>query len=146
MEIMKDWEKTYLLYTDSETSLLLGPSDRSGFFETTVISADDAKVIQKEIQVKRKKKSEIPLKFDIDDEDSVSLKINLIRYINSKNFTYQDLFDFCIRYCDDNEEEGKRLAYNTISGLKEQRNIRADTIDLLCEFLNVDIILEEKKY
>ncbi len=109
-------------------------------------SADDAKVIQKEIQVKRKKKSEIPLKFDIDDEDSVSLKINLIRYINSKNFTYQDLFDFCIRYCDDNEEEGKRLAYNTISGLKEQRNIRADTIDLLCEFLNVDIILEEKKY
>ena len=109
-------------------------------------SADDAKVIQKEVQVKRKKKSEIPLKFDIDDEDSVSLKINLIRYINSKNFTYQDLFDFCIRYCDNNEEEGKRLAYNTISGLKEQRNIRADTIDLLCEFLNVDIILEEKKF
>jgi len=109
-------------------------------------SADDAKIIQKEVQQKRKKKSEIPLFFEIEDPDAMSLKVNLVKYINSKEYTYQDLFDFCIKYCGDDEEAGKRLAYNTISGLKELRNIRADTIDLLCEFLNVDIILEERQY
>lgn len=121
-------------------------SDEKTLLDEIEASADEAVLITKEVQAKRKKKSEIPLVFDINDEDNVSLKMNLIRYINSKNYTYQDLFDFCIKHCDDNDEEGKRLAYNTISGLKEQRNIRADTIDLLCEFLNVDIVLEEKRF
>lgn len=108
-------------------------------------SADDAVLIVKEIQQKRKPKSEIPLKFDIMDEDSISLKTNLVKYINSKNLTYQDLFDFCIKKSGE-DKEGTRLAYSIIAGLKKQRNIRSDTIDIICEFLNVNIYLEERKF
>lgn len=110
-------------------------------------SVDSVKIIVKETQAKRKKKSEIPLHFDIlENEDNISLKLNLIKYINTKDYTYQDLFDFCIKRCNGDEKAGKTLAYNTITGLSEKRNIRADTIDLICEFLNVDIIIQEKEF
>lgn len=107
-------------------------------------SVDSVKVITKEEKEKRKRKSEIPLQFDVDESDGISLRANIVRYINEKNLTYQDLFDFCIEKTDNNEEEGKRKAYAIISALAQKRNIRSDTIDLLCEFLNVDIILESR--
>lgn len=106
-------------------------------------SADAAIHIQKEVKERRKKKSEIPLQFEIADPSDTSLVANLIRYINKQEYTYQDLFDFCInKECGGDDVIGRRLAYNTISGLKENRDIRSSTIDILCRFLNVDIVLE----
>lgn len=110
-------------------------------------SADDAKVIQKTISTKRKNRSDVPLRFDVEEDDH-SFIANLTRYINSKNYVYQDLFDFCVGKAtpDKGEEIWKRKAYNIIDSLKDQRSIRSDSIDLLAEFLNVDVILEEKRY
>ena len=54
-------------------------------------SADEAVVIKKEVQGKRQKKSDVPLQFEV-DEESTSLIMNLIRYINTRGYTYQDLF------------------------------------------------------
>ena len=109
-------------------------------------SADTAKIIQKEDQAKRHPKSDIPLRFNVPDPDDTSLKVNLIKYINSKNYTYQDLFDYCIAHlCNGDEEAGKRIAYRIISGLKSMRDIRVSTLDIICDFLNADIVLEERK-
>ena len=109
-------------------------------------SADTAKIIKKEDPSKRHPKSDIPLKFDIPDPDDTSLKVNLIKYINSKSYTYQDLFDYCITHlCNGDEEAGKRIAYRIISGLKSMRDIRVSTLDMICDFLDTDIILEERK-
>lgn len=109
-------------------------------------SADTAKIIKKEDPSKRHPKSDIPLRFDVPDPDDTSLKVNLIKYINSKNYTYQDLFDYCISHlCNGDEEAGKRIAYRIISGLKSMRDIRVSTLDIICDFLNADIVLEERK-
>lgn len=119
--------------------------ENNDLLDSIEASAENVKIIQKEVQKKRKKRSDTPLYFEIDDDDdTLSLKINLIRYINSKNLTYQDLFDFCIQKCNGNEKEGKSLAYNTKSSLEKKLDIRSDKIDLLCEFLNVDIVLVDK--
>ena len=109
-------------------------------------SADTAKVLQKEDVAKRHPRSDIPLKFDIPDPDDTSIKTNLVNYINSKNYTYQDLFDYCISHlCNGDEEGGKRIAYRIISGLKSMRDIRVSTLDIICDFLDADIVLEQRK-
>lgn len=117
--------------------------DNEELLDEIEASAETAIHIQKEAKERRKKKSEIPLRFEIADPGDTSLVANLIRYINKQDYTYQDLFDFCInKECDGDDIVGRRLAYNTISGLKENRDIRSSTIDILCRFLNVDIVLE----
>ncbi len=117
--------------------------DNEKLLDEIEASADDAIHIQKEVKAKRKKKSEIPLKFDIADPTADNIVVRLTDFINRHNYTYQDLFDFCInKVCNGDDITGRRLAYNTISGLKEGRDIRSSTIDILCQFLKVDIVLE----
>lgn len=125
---------------------LLQPEMNDLLSEIEALS-DEAVVLQKTVSKTRKNRSDLPLRFTVDENDH-SLMANLTRYINSKNYVYQDLFDFCDTKASNEEEKvfWNRKAYNIIDSLKDQRSIRSDSIDIICEFLNVDIILEEKRF
>ena len=82
------------------------------------------------------------LKFSLLNLDPFSIKYNLIKEINSANLTYSDLKNFCEREYSD--VKGKRKAYNVIQGLDSDRDFRTDTIDAICKFLNISIVIEEK--
>ena len=94
---------------------------------------------QKSIKTFNKEKE---LKFSLYGLEPFSIKYNLIKELNERNLTYDDLKNFCEKTF--SESNGNRKAYNIIQGLDNDRDFRADTIEIICNFLNIQIFVETK--
>lgn len=113
-------------------------------FDLSSVVANIDKV--KELKAKKVKKPSVsikPLKFEPHEDDS-PLKAEIIRRINQKNLTYSDIYAYCTKLKDGDISEGQKLGYNTISGLKNRHSMIDTTFSMLCDFLDLDIILVER--
>lgn len=84
-----------------------------------------------------------PLKFDLNPEDS-PLKSEIIKRINDRNLTYGDLYKYCTEIKDGNAIEGQKFGYNLISSLRNCHSMIDSTFSLLCDFLNLDVLLVDR--
>ena len=97
----------------------------------------------KEMKAAKQKKpstSVIPLKFETNPADS-PLKAEIIRRINEKNLTYSDIYAYCTKLKNGDISEGQKFGYNTISGLRKRPSMMDTTFSMLCDFLDLDIML-----
>lgn len=111
-------------------------------FSSVVANIDKVK---EKMAAKQKKPSTSikPLKFDADPEDS-PLKAEIIRRINEKNLTYSDIYAYCTSLKSGDIAEGQKLGYNIISGLKHRHSMIDTTFSMLCDFLELDILLVDR--
>ena len=84
-----------------------------------------------------------PLKFEVSPNDS-PLKQLLIRKINEKKLTYSDLHQYCTQVKGGDINEGKNFGYNLITGLRKRPTMTDVTFQILCDFLDLDIILRDR--
>lgn len=114
-------------------------------FDLSSVVANIDKVKQMKAAKPKKANTSIrPLQFDQDPDDS-PLKDELIRRINEKNLTYSDIYDYCTKLKGGDTSEGQKLGYNVISGLRKRHTMIDTTFSMLCDFLNLDIMLVERQ-
>jgi len=85
-----------------------------------------------------------PLHFDINDEDS-PLKAAIVERINARNLTYADIYSYCTKLKDGDIDAGQHAGYNVINGLRKRHTMIDTTFSLLCDFLDIDILLQPRK-
>lgn len=114
-------------------------------FDLSSIVANIDKVKQMKAAKQKKPSTSIrPLKFDPHPDDS-PLKAEIIKRINAKNLTYSDIYAYCTTLKNGDISEGQKLGYNIISGLKNRRSMIDTTFSMLCDFLNLDVMLIDRK-
>lgn len=114
-------------------------------YDLAAIVANIEKVkAMKASKAKKPSTSIKPLKFDPSPDDS-PLKAEIVRRINEKNLTYSDIYNYCTKIKNGDNSEGQKLGYNIISGLKNRHTMIDTTFSMLCDFLNLDIMLCERK-
>lgn len=114
-------------------------------FDLSSVVANIDKVKQMKAAKPKKANTSIrPLKFEHDPDDS-PLKDEIIRRINEKNLTYSDIYEYCTKLKGGDTAEGQKLGYNVISGLRKRHTMIDTTFSMLCDFINVDIMLVERK-
>jgi len=111
-------------------------------FDAALSSVDQIKRMKSKNETKQSTSIK-PLKFDLDPEDS-ALKTKLIEKINSKNLTYADLHEYCTGIMNGDILAGKNLGYNIITGLRKRHTMTDVTLHMLCDFINVDIVFEDR--
>ena len=95
-------------------------------------------------KAKKPSTSQKPLVFDTNPEDS-ALKSAIVDRINSQDLTYSDLYNYCGDLRGGDYSEGQKAGYNIISGLKYRPSMLDTTFSMLCDFLNLDVMLVERK-
>lgn len=85
-----------------------------------------------------------PLKFEVSQEDS-PLKAAIVERINAQDMTYADIYKYCTNLKGGDIAEGQKLGYNTISGLKNRHTMIDTTFSMLCDFLEIDVMLVDRK-
>ena len=114
------------------------PSDFDDIVKISVENADNVKIVKRS-KPKKGSKSIKQLKFDLKDDDS-AIKAAIVQQINAKDLTYDDLKEYCYKLTG-NQDEGIRLCYNIISGLRYRTSMMDKTVSILMDFLNVDMLL-----
>ena len=112
-------------------------------FDSAIASVDRIKEMKSKNTIKQSTSIK-PLQFEISKEDS-ELKKLLIQQINSKNLTYSDLHNYCTQIMGGNISGGKNLGYNLITGLRKRPTMTDVTFLMLCDFLNLDVVLKERE-
>lgn len=114
-------------------------------YDMSSIVANIDKVKQmKQSKPKKVNTSIKPLKFDHHPDDS-PLKDEIIRRINERDMTYSDIYNYCTQLKGGDASEGQKLGYNIISGLRNRHTMIDTTFSMLCDFLQLDIMLVERK-
>lgn len=120
-------------------------ADKTNKYDMSSIVANIEKVKQMKAPKEKKPSTSLrPLKFDVDPDDS-PLKQDLVRRINEKNLTYSDLYAYCTKVKNGDIAEGQKFGYNLISGLKNRRSMIDTTYSLLIDFLELELVLVERK-
>lgn len=115
-------------------------------FNLNPIVADIEKVkALKAKTVKKPSTSVKPLKFDPNPNDS-PLKEEIVRQINARNLTYSDIYEYCTKIKNGDIAEGQRLGYNLITGLKKRNTMLDTTFSMLCDFLQLDVVLVRRDF
>jgi len=110
-------------------------------FDFSKIIADVDKVkLAKAAKKKKPSTSVKPLKFEAQTEDS-PLKTTVIDIINDRDLTYADIYQYCTDLKDGDISEGQKLGYNIISGLRSRHTMLDTTFSMLCDFLNLEVML-----
>jgi len=112
-------------------------------FSTVIANVDRVKAA-KAAKAKKPSTSVKPLKFDQSPEDS-PLKAAIVERINSRNLTYSDIYKYCADLKSGDIAEGQKLGYNIISGLKNRHTMIDTTFTMLCDFLQLDVMLIARK-
>jgi len=112
-------------------------------FSTVIANVDKVKAA-KAAREKKPSTSVKPLKFTPQPNDS-PLKAAIIERINAKEMTYSDIYAYCTTLKNGDIAEGQKLGYNIISGLKNRHSMIDTTFTMLCDFLNLDVHLVERK-
>jgi hypothetical protein len=114
-------------------------------FDLSSVVANIDKVKQMKASKPKKANTSIrPLVFDHNPDDS-PLKDEIIRRINERKMTYSDIYEYCTKLKGGDTAEGQKLGYNVISGLRKRHTMIDTTFSMLCDFLNLDIMLVERK-
>jgi hypothetical protein len=111
-------------------------------FSSIIGNIDKVKAM-KAAKQKKQSTSIKPLKFEENSEDT-PLKAEIIRRINAKNLVYSDLYNYCAKLKDGDINEGQKLGYNIISGLRNRHSMIDSTLTLLCDWLGLDIMFVER--
>jgi hypothetical protein len=114
-------------------------NDKRFDFSTVIANVDRVKAA-KAAKEKKPSTSVKPLQFDPHQEDS-PLKAAIIERINSRNLTYSDIYVYCTELKGGDIAEGQKLGYNIISGLKNRHTMIDTTFTMLCDFLQLDVML-----
>lgn len=112
-------------------------------FSTVIANVDKVKAA-KAARAKKPSTSVKPLRFTPHPEDS-PLKAAIVERINAKQMTYSDIYTYCTSLKNGDIAEGQKLGYNIISGLKNRHSMIDTTFTMLCDFLNLDVHLVERK-
>lgn len=119
--------------------------ENKNIYDLSSIVANIEKVKQMKAAKQKKPSTSIrPLKFDPHPDDS-PLKAEIVKRINAKNLTYSDIYAYCTTLKNGDISEGQKLGYNIISGLKNRRSMIDTTFSMLCDFLNLDVMLVDRK-
>lgn len=118
--------------------------DKNNFDLSSIVANIEQVKKLKASKPKQPSKSIRPLKFDPHPEDS-PLKAEIVRRINEKNLTYSDIYEYCTNVKNGDISEGQKLGYNIISGLKNRHSMIDTTFSMLCDFLNLDVMLVNRK-
>jgi hypothetical protein len=109
------------------------------------IIANVEKVRQAKAAKEKKPSTSVkPLKFEVSQEDS-PLKAAIVERINARDLTYADIYKYCTNLKGGDIAEGQKLGYNTISGLKNRHTMIDTTFSMLCDFLEIDVMLVDRK-
>jgi hypothetical protein len=109
------------------------------------IIANVEKVRQAKAAKEKKPSTSVkPLKFEVDSNDS-PLKAAIVERINARDLTYADIYKYCTNLKGGDIAEGQKLGYNTISGLKNRHTMIDTTFSMLCDFLEIDVMLVDRK-
>jgi hypothetical protein len=109
------------------------------------IIANVEKVRQAKAAKEKKPSTSVkPLKFEVSSEDS-PLKAAIVERINARDLTYADIYKYCTNLKGGDIAEGQKLGYNTISGLKNRHTMIDTTFSMLCDFLEIDVMLVDRK-
>jgi hypothetical protein len=111
---------------------------------TTIIANVDKVKAAKAAKAKKPSTSVKPLKFELHQEDS-PLKSAIVERINARDLTYSDIYQYCTDLKNGDISEGQKLGYNIISGLKNRRSMIDTTFTMLCDFLQLDVMLVDRK-
>jgi hypothetical protein len=114
-------------------------NDKRFDFSTVIANVDKVKAA-KAAKEKKPSTSVKPLKFDPHQEDS-PLKAAIVERINSRDLTYSDIYAYCTELKGGDIAEGQKLGYNIISGLKNRHTMIDTTFTMLCDFLQLDVML-----
>jgi len=112
-------------------------------FSTVIANVDKVKAA-KAAKEKKPSTSVKPLKFETSSEDS-PLKATVIEIINSRDLTYADIYKYCTDLKGGDIAEGQKLGYNIISGLKNRHTMIDTTFSMLCDFLELEVMLTARK-
>lgn len=103
-----------------------------------------APAVKPEVKLADRKYGSKPLKFEVHDKDSNIKKI-IVEYINTQDLYYADLVDYCVKYIfNGNFDAGSHKAYNIIDSLRLPRGIKDTSIDILLDFLGLDLGLMKR--
>lgn len=111
---------------------------------TTIVANVDRVKKAKASKKKKPSTSVKPLSFDPHPEDS-PLKAAIIDRLNANDMVYSDLYNYCSEIKGGDYAEGQKLGYNIISGLRHRHSMLDTTFSMLCDFLNLDVMLVERK-
>jgi len=117
-------------------------NDKRFDFSTVIANVDRVKAA-KAAKEKKPSTSVKPLKFEPHQEDS-PLKAAIVERINSRDLTYSDIYTYCTELKGGDIAEGQKLGYNIISGLKNRHTMIDTTFTMLCDFLQLDVMLIER--
>jgi hypothetical protein len=110
-------------------------------FDFSKIIADVDKVKAAKAAKKKKPSTSVkPLEFEVHAEDS-PLKTTVIDIINDRKLTYADIYKYCTDLKGGDIAEGQKLGYNIISGLRSRHTMLDTTFSMLCDFLNLEVML-----
>jgi hypothetical protein len=112
-------------------------------FSAVIANVDRVKAA-KAAKEKKPSTSVKPLKFDAHAEDS-PLKATVIEIINSRDLSYSDIYKYCTDLKGGDIAEGQKLGYNIISGLKNRHTMIDTTFSMLCDFLELEVMLTARK-
>jgi len=120
----------------------MGKNNKMDF--TTIVANVDRVKRSKASKKKKPSTSVKPLAFEPHSDDS-PLKAAIVDRINSQDMTYSDLYNYCSDIKDGDYAEGQKLGYNIISGLRHRHSMLDTTFSMLCDFLDLDVMLLERK-
>jgi hypothetical protein len=112
-------------------------------FSTVIANVEKVKAA-KAAREKKPSTSVKPLQFTPHQDDS-PLKAAIIERINARKMTYSDIYAYCTSLKKGDIAEGQKLGYNIISGLKNRHSMIDTTFTMLCDFLELDVMLIERK-
>ena len=117
---------------------------KANFDFTTVINNAETVRAVKAAKEKKPSTSIKPLYIDPNPDDS-ALKAAIVAKINERNLVYSDLYKYCTDLKGGDPSDGQKLGSNIIRGLRTRPTMIDTTFSMLCDFLNLDILLAERK-
>jgi hypothetical protein len=120
-------------------------SKNNGFDFSTVIANVDKVKKSKGLKKNKIPSTSIkPLTFEPHPDDS-PLKAAIVERINAQDMIYSDLYNYCTDLKGGDHAEGQKFGYNIISGLRNRHTMIDTTFSMLCDFLNLDIMLVQRQ-
>jgi DNA-binding Xre family transcriptional regulator len=83
---------------------------------------------------------------DVPDNHAPALIYSLAEYFNKQHKTFGEFSRFCTeRECSGNKKKGHTLARNIITTIRRGRGMQIRTLEIVCDFLQCEVVLESNK-
>ena len=139
-----------LIYEEVKSSEETLEEYRETVFNDAIENSTQIEFERKQPRSKKSKKSCKQLKFD-EKPTNTPIKNAIIQQINARDLTYEDVKEYyaklfgCCEEHDDVKDQVNKAAFNLINTFKDKPSMRAETISLFCDFLDLDILFVARK-